>query len=57
MSGAGHAGDEPGSRAGLRAAIGVVFFTTFALLMFQILQTVTLSLQIFHNTAFLVISL
>jgi len=42
--------------ASLISATVVVFFSTFALLMLQILQTVTLSLQIFHNTAFLVIS-
>ena len=44
------------TRANLGSAAVMVFFTTLALLMLQILQTVTLSLQIFHNTAFFVIS-
>ena len=49
---------EPGeTQPSLVSATVMIFFTTLALLMFQILQTVTLSLQIFHNTAFLVISL
>ena len=39
------------------AATTLVFFTTLSLLMYQILQTVTLSLQLFHSNAFLAISM
>ncbi len=41
----------------LGALTAAVFFTSLAALMFQILQSVTLSLQVIHTTGFLVISL
>jgi hypothetical protein len=47
---------EPEVSASITVATWVVCVSMVALMMFQILQTVTLSLQIFHNTAFLVIS-
>jgi SAM-dependent methyltransferase len=41
----------------LWALTAAVFFISIAALMFQLLQSVTLSLQVIHTTAFLVISL
>ncbi len=51
-------GDGDGTEeAPLRALTAAVFVTSVAALMFQLLQSVTLSLQVIHTTGFLVISL